>query len=252
MGSRARLRWHRPRVRGEGRVKADLFEKLKEILAGQRACAVVTDVETGQQCLITGEKKADDLGLTDAHAQIVATMIEDDFSGLIEDTNLFVRVYGPPLRMIIVGAVHIAQALAPMAQLAGYDVSVIDPRDAFVRAGRLSDVTALSDWPDEGMEKLKPDARTAVVTLTHDPKLDDPALIAALSSPAFYIGSLGSKRTHAKRLERLKEIGFSDSDLGRIHGPVGLDIGAKTPAEIAASILAQVIAKRRRTAVSGR
>ena len=113
-------------------------------------------------------------------------------------------------------------------------------------------MTALSDWPDEGMEKLKPDARTAVVTLTHDPKLDDPALIAALSSPAFYIGSLGSKRTHAKRLERLKEIGFSDSDLGRIHGPVGLDIGAKTPAEIAASILAQVIAKRRRTAVSGR
>jgi len=227
-------------------MKAGLFENLRDAIAAQQACAVVTDIDGGQQCLVGFGDDAGDLSLNEAHVQKVVQMITEDVSGQIEDTSLFVRVYGPALRLIIVGAVHIAQALAPMAQLAGFNVTVIDPRDAFVRAGRLSDVAALTDWPDDGMLKLKPDARTAIVTLTHDPKLDDPALAAALRSDAFYIGSLGSKRTHAKRLERLREEGFSELDLDRIHGPVGLDIGAKTPSEIAVSILSEVVATRRR------
>ena len=172
-------------------------------------------------------------------------MVAADVSGHIAETDLFVRVYGPNYRMIIIGAVHIAQALAPMARLAGFDVTVIDPREAFVQASRLSGVESITDWPDEGLARLKPDSRTAIVTLTHDPKLDDPALVAALKSEAFYIGSLGSKRTNAKRFERLTEKGFSDADFGRIHGPVGLDIGAKTPSEIAVSILSEVVAIRR-------
>lgn len=229
-------------------MKAGLFENLRAAMAAQQACALVTDVESGQQCLVGLGENTGDLSLDEEHCTQATQMITDDVSGPIEDTSLFVRVYGPALRLIIVGAVHIAQALAPMAQLAGFKVTVIDPRDAFVRAGRLSEVEALTDWPDDGMVKLKPDSRTAVVTLTHDPKLDDPALSAALRSEAFYIGSLGSKRTHAKRLVRLGEEGFSDLDLERIRGPVGLDIGAKTPSEIAVSILGEVVATRRRAA----
>lgn len=231
-------------------MKADLFNKLRATLDAQKACAVVTNTENGHQCLIVDgqvDGQADgNLKLSDDQLKAVVLRIAEDASGSIDDTELFVRVYGPALRMIVVGAVHIAQALVPIAQLAGYEVAVIDPRDAFVQAGRLEGVTALTDWPDEGMEKLKPDARTAIVTLTHDPKLDDPALAAALRSNAFYIGSLGSTRTHAKRLQRLQSDGFSEGELQRIHGPVGLDIRAKSPSEIAVSIMAQVIATRRR------
>jgi len=229
-------------------MKAQLFDKLRGTIAAQQACALITDTDNGLQCLVNSDGVDGGLNLTKEHLQKANHMIADDVSGPIDQTDLFVRVYGPALRLIIVGAVHISQALAPMAQLAGFNVTVIDPRDAFVRAGRLSDVKALTDWPDEGMAKLKPDSRTAIVTLTHDPKLDDPALAAALRSDAFYIGSLGSKRTHAKRLERLQEEGFSDPDLDRIHGPVGLDIKAKTPAEIAVSILSEIVASRRRAA----
>lgn len=227
-------------------MKADLFERLKAALDAQQACAVVTDTANGQQCLILGDETTGELALSDDHRQTALRMLSDDISGPVADSSLFVRVYGPALRMIVVGAVHIAQALVPMAQLAGYDVAVIDPRESFVQAGRLEGVTAFTEWPDEAMEKLKPDARTAIVTLTHDTKLDDPALAAALRSDAFYIGSLGSTRTHAKRLQRLTGEGFTESDLQRIHGPVGLDIKAKTPSEIAVSIMAQVIATRRR------
>lgn len=230
-------------------MKATLFEALTAALEAQQACAVVTDIENGRQCLVLDGDASGDLTLSEGQVKMVAVRIEDDASGSIDDTTLFVRVYGPALRMIVVGAVHIAQALVPMAQLAGYDVAVIDPRDAFVQSGRLEGVQAYTDWPDEAMEQLKPDARTAIVTLTHDPKLDDPALSAALRSDAFYIGSLGSTRTHAKRLQRLTGEGFKDAELQRIHGPVGLDIKAKTPSEIAVSIMAQVIAKRRRAVV---
>ena len=229
-------------------MKVELLDKLRGSIAAQQACALVTDTDNGQQCLVDSDGVDGDLNLAKEYLQQATQMIAEDVSGQIEQTDLFVRVYGPALRLVIVGAVHISQALAPMAQLAGFNVTVLDPRDAFVRAGRLSDVSALTDWPDEGMAKVKPDSRTAVVTLTHDPKLDDPALAAALRSDAFYIGSLGSKRTHAKRLVRLKEEGFSDLDLDRIRGPVGLDIKAKTPAEIAVSILSEIVATRRRAA----
>ena len=142
--------------------------------------------------------------------------------------------------MIVVGAVHIAQSLVPMAALAGYDVTVVDPRRAFATDARFPGVTLSTDWPDDALTALDPDRRTAVVTLTHDPKLDDPALAVALRSTAFYIGALGSRRTHARRVERLREAGFNDKDIARIHAPIGLDIGAVSPAEISISILGQI------------
>ncbi|MEQ8508824.1 MAG: XdhC family protein [Rhodospirillaceae bacterium] len=230
-------------------MKTGIFKALRQSLADKVPCATVTDTETGQQCLYVGSECMGDLVVPDAALATVSQMIQTDSSGVLENTSLFVRVYGPPFRMIIVGAVHIAQALAPMAQSAGYEVTIIDPREAFASAERLAGIAVLSDWPDEGMVKVKPDIRTAVVTLTHDPKLDDPALEQALKSDAFYIGSLGSRRTHGKRLERLRESGFTDEDLSRIHGPAGLDIKAKSPAEIAVSILAQVVATRRQAQV---
>lgn len=227
-------------------MKADLLQNLSDAITEQRACAVVTQLETGEQCFVSKGQVLGDLFLSDEQTQTVNEMIAGDICGQIDETTLFVRVYGPAFRLLIVGAVHIAQALAPMAQLAGFDVTVIDPRDAFLQAGRLSEIASVSDWPDDAMEKLKPDARTAVVTLTHDSKLDDPALFKALKSDAFYIGSLGSKRTHAKRLERLSSEGLAAQELDRIHAPVGLDINAKTPSEIAVSILAEIVATRRR------
>lgn len=168
-----------------------------------------------------------------------------DRSGQEED-GTFVAIHNPPLRMIVVGAVHIAQALLPMARIAGFDPVLIDPRDAFGSAERFPGETILHDWPDAAMEALAPDARTAVVTLTHDPKLDDPAIRGALASPCFYLGCLGSTRTHAKRLDRLRAGGVAEPDIARIRAPVGLDIGAATPAEIAVSVLAQVVQALRR------
>ena len=151
---------------------------------------------------------------------------------------------------MVVGAVHIAQSLTAMARLCGYTTILIDPRSAFGAEARFPGEVILSDWPDEALASLRPDARTAIVTLTHDPKLDDPALAYALRSPAFYVGCLGSKRTHAKRLERLTALGFTAADLTRLHAPVGLDIGARTPAEIALSELAQVTADLRQGNIS--
>jgi xanthine dehydrogenase accessory factor len=159
--------------------------------------------------------------------------------------NEFFEPFNPPLRMIVVGAVHVAQPLARMAAQAGFEVIVVDPRAAFATTERFPGVTLISQWPDEAMRALSPDARTAVITLTHDPKLDDPALDASLRSPAFYVGSLGSKKTHAARLERLRALGLDETQLARIHGPVGLRIGARTPAEIAVSIVAHVIERLR-------
>ena len=152
----------------------------------------------------------------------------------------FLNPFNPPLRLILVGAVHIAQPLAEIAALTGYDVTVVDPRTSFASPERFPGMKLMTDWPDEAMTALAPDARTAIVTLTHDPKLDDPALQAALKSPAFYVGALGSKKTHAARIARLTEAGFAERDIARIHGPVGLSIGAKSPAEIATSIMAEI------------
>lgn len=157
----------------------------------------------------------------------------------------FLHAHNPPLRLVVVGAVHIAQALVPMAMQLGFGVTVSDPRRAFATDERFPGVSVRTDWPDEALDALRPDSRTAVVTLTHDPKLDDPALDRALKSQAFYIGALGSRRTAASRAERLRALGHGEDALRRIHGPVGLDIGAVTAPEIAVSILAQIVAARR-------
>jgi len=169
-----------------------------------------------------------------------------DRSGIEEETQRFIGIHNPPLRLIVVGAVHIAQALVLMARTAGFDPIVVDPRAAFAAPERFPDTNLVHDWPDEALSAIGVDARTALVLLTHDPKLDDPALHIALTSDAFYIGALGSTRTHAARQARLVQAGFDADQIGRIHGPVGLHIGASGPAEIAVSILAQIIDRLRR------
>jgi xanthine dehydrogenase accessory factor len=158
----------------------------------------------------------------------------------VDGERWFLQPFNPPLRLVLVGAVHIAQPLSRVALLADYQVVVVDPREAFAHADRFPGLTLSDDWPDEALDALGVDARTAIVTLTHDPKLDDPALEVALRSPAFYIGCLGSRRTHAARLGRLEKKGFGEADFARIHGPVGLPIGARSPAEIAIAIMAQM------------
>lgn len=163
-----------------------------------------------------------------------------DRSGFADDGETFVAIHNPPLRLIVVGAVHIAQTLVPMARRVGYDPIIVDPRPAFATEARFPDETLRDDWPDEAVRALGLDGRTALVLLTHDPKIDDPALTEALGSDVFYIGALGSTRTHARRLERMREAGVDEAALARIHGPVGLDIGAAGPAEIALAILAQM------------
>ena len=226
-------------------MNADLFMALHKALETKQPCAIVTNIRNGMQVLVKEGHHVGDLELNDRYVEIVNQMVANDISRQIADTDLFVRVYGPPFKMAVIGAVHISQALIPMAKIAGFEVAIIDPRESFMKIGRLGDISYIDEWPDEGLKQVALDSRTAVVTLTHDPKLDDPALASALKSPAFYIGSLGSKRTHAKRLSRLKSDGFTDKDLERIKGPVGLNIGAQTPAEIAVAILGEVIEARR-------
>ncbi|MFC3087135.1 XdhC family protein [Tabrizicola soli] len=201
---------------------------LVEARAAPRALALATRPEGWtRQLLAPGEDPAAD------------ARFRSDRSGTEEDGR-FIAVHNPPLRLIVVGAVHIAQPLLAIARTCGYAPTLIDPRAAFGSEARFPGETILDDWPDEAMAALNPDARTAVVTLTHDPKLDDPAIRAALASPAFYLGCLGSKKTHARRLERLAAMGIPPGDIARIHAPVGLDIGARSPAEIAVSIMAQI------------
>ncbi len=220
----------------------DTLARLEAARAAKRPVALLTRLTDGAQLLHPG----DDVPAPLAEAADAA-LAADAARGVEHDgATWFVHPHNPPLRLIVVGAVHIAQALVPMAAAIGYAVTVVDPRRAFATEERLGDSVAIStDWPDEAMAALAPDARTAVVTLTHDPKLDDPALEVALRSRAFYVGSLGSRRTHAKRLARLAEAGLTEAELARIHAPVGLDIGAVTAAEIAVSILAQIVAVRR-------
>jgi xanthine dehydrogenase accessory factor len=223
---------------------------LAALLAARRqgtAGALVRDLKSGEQAFVTKTETVGDLTVDFNQKQRILDAVSEDTSGRLPEPHgaLFVQVFNPPVRLIVIGAVHIAQALAPMAALAGYSVTVIDPRRAFATGQRFPGVTLLNEWPDEGLEALKPDRRTAVVTLTHDPKLDDAALSVALKSQCFYIGSLGSRKTHQARLNRLRRLGFTDPELARIHGPVGLPIGALTPAEIAVSILGQITQVRR-------
>ena len=215
-----------------GAMPLDLLAELVAARAARRQVALVVDLAGA------------------AHRLVAAAAYPERFvmdrSGVSEDGRSFIHIHNPPLRLCVVGAVHIAQALVPMARIAGHDVTVIDPRPAFGSAARFGDVALVDDWPDEALAALGLDARTAVVTLTHDPKLDDPAIMAALNSDVYYLGCLGSTRTHAKRVARLTAAGFSQAEIGRIHAPVGLDIGARGPGEIAVSVLAQITQRLRR------
>ena len=221
----------------------DVFTALQAARQNARPAAVVTELATGRQALLVGGSQA--AGSLRLEEDVLAEVLEAlrlNRSGRLADPNdgLFIAVFNPPLRLIIVGAVHIAQVLAPMAALAGYDVTMIDPRRSWATETRFPGVAILDEWPDEALASLAPDPRTAIVTLTHDPKLDDPALAAAVRSPAFYVGALGSSRTHAKRLQRLASHGLEQPELDRIHGPIGLALGGRSPAEIAIAILAQM------------
>jgi xanthine dehydrogenase accessory factor len=228
-------------------MKSAILEKLQAARAAKTPVALATNLRSGQQRLIFADGSDGELCLDmDMIIAAGAALKRDEHIRFSTPAGeVFVQVYNPPPRLIIVGAVHIAEPLARVGELAGYGVSVIDPRRGFAQSQKFDGFAVIGDWPDEAMAALKPDARTAVVTLTHDPKLDDPALAAALRSPAFYIGALGSRKTHAARLGRLKEMGFADTELARIHGPVGLDIGALSPAEIAVSIVGQITQVRR-------
>ncbi len=228
-------------------MKRDVLDKLTAARAAKRPVALATNLRSGQQKLIYLDGEDGDLCLdVDMTAAAVDAIKRDEHVRFPTPAGeVFVQIFNPPPRLIIVGAVHIAQPLARMGDLAGYGVSIVDPRRGFAESQRFEGIEISGEWPDEAMARLKPDARTAVVTLTHDPKLDDPALDATLKSPAFYVGALGSRKTHAARVERLKALGFGDNDIKRIHGPVGLDINALSPAEIAISIMAQITQVRR-------
>jgi len=216
-------------------VGASLPEPLLADLVAARAArqpvAYITDPDHGKSRLA---------GPDESH---LAERFRKDQSGM--EGSEFIAIHNPPLRMIVVGAVHIAQALLPMARMAGYDPILVDPRPAFGSEARFENQRIVEDWPDEALDAIGLDTRTAVVTLTHDPKLDDPAITRALGSDVFYLGCLGSKRTHAKRVARLQEAGFSDAQITKIHAPVGLDIGARGPGEIAISIMAQITQRLR-------
>lgn len=229
-------------------MKIELLERLLATARTSAATAVVTHLVTGAQALVSKSGSEGELTLSLDELARVLQLLDDDRSGTLESVAglLFVEVWNPKPRLLVIGAVHTAQELVPLARATGYEVTVIDPRTAFSTPARFPDTILLHDWPNEALATLAPDRRTAILTLTHDPKIDDPALEAALRSEAFYIGALGSRRTHAKRVERLRNAGFDDAAIGRIHGPVGLPIGAQTPAEIAISIMAEITAVLRR------
>jgi xanthine dehydrogenase accessory factor len=220
------------------------------IAAGReaRSVALATELSSGAQLLLDGERFDGDLALDEAQRGAMRDALRADRNVTFEAAGgrVFVQVFSPPRRCFVVGAVHIAQPLVQMLSLTDYRAVVIDPRQSFATEARFPGVELTTEWPDEALERLKPDQRSAVVTLTHDPKLDDPALAVALRSECFYIGALGSKRTHARRLERLTELGFGERDFARIHGPIGLAIGAVSQAEIAISIIAEMTQVLRR------
>ena len=219
----------------------DLVAALAEARAAKRPVVLATRLPDGLQLLLPNP------AASPALAEAGSAALDQDDTGTVRvgEEDWFLQVHNPPMRLIVVGAVHIAQALVPMAAGLGFAVTVVDPRRAFASDERFPNVTVSTAWTDEAVEALAPDARTAVVTLTHDPKLDDPALDIALTSHAFYIGALGSRKTHAARLARLRELGHSEAAMARIRGPVGLNIAAVTAPEIALSILAEIVAVRR-------
>ena len=219
---------------------------LSQILSekqNRNTIVVATEINSGEQIIVKNDSDSE------INNKILFTAKNNIIQGKsevleIESKKWFINISLAPLRLIIVGAVHIAQPLAEIATISGYEVIIIDPRAAFANNQRFPDIKIVNEWPEVALNNLEIDHRTAVVTLTHDPKLDDSALNAALKSNAFYIGSLGSKKTHNARIQRLKMAHFSDTEINKIHGPIGLDIGAKSPQEIAISIMSEIVSIR--------
>lgn len=219
-----------------------LLQELLAMREAKKPAALITMLESGAQALVSAETRGPLHDVDEATLEAARTALRLDRSGTVDTPSgeAFVQVFMPPRRMFIIGAVHIAQTLVPMAMLSGYEVAVIDPRRAFATDERFPSVEVIKEWPDRALQRLMPDRQSAIIALTHDPKLDEPALRTALRTDAFYIGALGSKKTQADRRERLRASGFDDQALARIHGPIGLNVGAKTPAEIAISIMGEV------------
>src|ERR1700726_238624 len=228
-------------------MKLDILTRLNAERAARRAAIVITNVENGKQRFV----KAADIG-NDPLRSALAEHLRTGKSGMADSAEgrVFLTVYVPAPQLVITGAVHISQALAPIGKLLGYDVTIVDPRTAFASPERFPDVKIVADWPDQALPTLGIDGYTAFVALTHDPKIDDPALTHALERDCFYIGALGSKKTHARRIERLKAQGLSDSALARIHAPIGLQIGAVSPPEIAVAIMGEITARLRQPAAA--
>jgi xanthine dehydrogenase accessory factor len=222
-------------------MKLDILRELNRARHERRAAIVVTDTVGGEERLVHGEAAAKDPLAAELQKRLLSAR-----SGMHEDGRTFFTVQVPPPRLVVIGAVHISQALAPMAKLAGFDVSIIDPRTAFATPERFTDVALHAEWPEEVLKTKPLDSFTALAALTHDPKIDDVPILAALKAHAFYIGALGSRKTHGKRVERLIAQGAASADLERIHAPIGVDIGSQSPAEIAVAILAEIIAALRR------
>jgi xanthine dehydrogenase accessory factor len=218
-------------------VKLDILHALNAERSARRAVILVTDVASGEQRLVKAADAPKDplSAVLDKRLRMANSGIEETPQG-----RFFLTVYVPSPRLVITGAVHISQALAPIGQLLGYDVTIVDPRTAFASTERFPDVKVIAEWPDVALPPLGIDRYTAFVALTHDPKIDDPALRYALARDCFYIGALGSKKTHAKRMDRLKQVGLTDAEIARIHAPIGLDIDAVSPAEIAVAIMGEI------------
>lgn len=223
-------------------MRLDLLSSLNKARAERRIAVIVTEIEGSEQRLV----REDEIE-RDPLAHLLTQQLRTGKSARVDEAgrSYFLELHLPAPSMVIVGAVHISQMLAPMAQMLGYPVTIIDPRTAFATTARFPDISVLTEWPDQVLPKIGLDRWTAFVTLTHDPKIDDPALAAALKAGCFYVGALGSKNTHAKRLERLSALGLKAEALARIHAPIGLKIGAATPGEIAVSILAEITQRRR-------
>jgi len=223
-------------------LKLDILHTVNAEREARRAVVVVTHVDSGEQRVV----KANEVARDPLH-EVIEKRLRMAKSGMEEtaEGRVFLTVHVPSARLVITGAVHISQALAPMAALVGFDVTIVDPRTAFASQERFPDVKVIAQWPDEALPPLNVDHYTAFVALTHDPKIDDPALLHALQRDCFYIGALGSRKTHGRRVERLKQAGISDAAIARIHAPIGLSIGAVSPAEIAVSILAEITASLR-------
>ncbi len=224
-------------------MKLDILQALNEERRARRAAVLVTDLADGAQRLV----RAADIA-ADPLADALDRQLRMGKSATVEidGKNYFLTVQAPPARLVVIGAVHVSQALAEMARLVDFDVAIVDPRTAFASEERFPNVRVIAEWPDKVLPEIGLDAYTGIAALTHDPKIDDPALKLALAANCFYIGALGSKKTHAKRVERLTAAGFSSEQIGRIHAPIGLDIGAVSPSEIAVSVLAEIVLSLRK------